>query len=236
MTHVVAGYPDMDTCRELILTMADSGVSLIEIQIPFSDPMADGPTIMEASQKALDNGVTVSDCFELVASVRDKVNIPLLFMSYVNIPFRYGMEAFVKECSRVGIDGLIIPDVPFDERLDYVSLVKGKGICPIQVVSPDMEDSRLKDVISQSEGFVYTTLKVGITGAMKEISEEGKQFVRRLKGYTKLPVLAGFGISSKEHVEQLRGISDGAVIGSHVINLFNSSGTIGVRNFLSSVQ
>ncbi len=236
MTHVVAGYPDINTCRELILMMADSGVDLIEIQIPFSDPLADGPTIMEASQQALDNGITVKDCLELVASVRDKITIPLLFMSYANIPFRYGLKRFIKDCSNVGIDGLIIPDIPFDERLEYIKTADEGGVYAIQVVSPDIDELRLKEIIKISKGFMYTTLKVGITGAGKEINTHGKVFVKQLKQKTTLPVLAGFGISSNEHINQLKNISDGAVIGSHVLNLFNLKGASAVRDFLFSID
>lgn len=236
MTHVVAGYPDMSATRELILEMVKSGVDLIEIQIPFSDPLADGSTIMEASQQALDNGVTVKDCFDLVSSVRDKIDIPLLFMSYVNIPFKYGLEAFVSDCKKVGIDGLIIPDIPFDERLDYIKIADAKGVYPIHVVSPDISNSRLQNVIKVSKGFIYTTLKVGITGAGKEISDEGKNFVKKLKQQTSLPVLAGFGVSSKEHVNQLKKIADGAVIGSHILNLLNSHGRESVSEFLVSLK
>jgi tryptophan synthase alpha chain len=236
MTHVVAGYPDVNTCRELILMMAESGVDLIEIQIPFSDPLADGPTIMEASQQALDNGITVKDCFDLVASVRGKITIPLLFMSYANIPFRYGLKRFINDCSNVGIDGLIIPDIPFDERLEYIKTADEVGVYAIQVVSPDIEENRLREIIKISKGFMYTTLKVGITGAGKEISTQGKSFVQQLKQKTTLPVLAGFGISSNEHINQLKNISDGAVIGSHVLNLFNTEGINSVREFLISIK
>ena len=236
MTHVVAGYPDMDTCKQLIFTMVEQGVDLIEIQIPFSDPLADGPTIMKANQTALDNGITVQDCLDLVSSIRDKIDIPLLFMSYANIPFSYGMEKFMSDCSDVGIDGLIIPDIPFDENLDYIAQTEKKNIYPIQVVSPDISEERLLAISNIAKGFVYTTLKVGITGAGTDISETGMKFAQRLKSVLNVPVLAGFGISSKEHVEALKDLSDGAVIGSHVLNLLKTGGINSVESFLADLS
>ena len=236
MTHVVAGYPDMETSRELIYAMAESGVGMIEIQIPFSDPLADGPTIMKANQVALNKGVSINECFELVASVRGHVDIPLLFMSYANIPFRYGLKQFIQDSSQVGIDGLIIPDIPFDEQLDYIGIADSYGVYPIQVVSPDIEFQRLQQIVKIAKGFIYTTLKVGVTGAGKKIPKEGIMFVNRLKEMSGVPVMAGFGISSKEHVCQVLQVADGAVIGSHIINLLNEQGIESVKRFLISLS
>ncbi|HKK33704.1 MAG TPA: tryptophan synthase subunit alpha [Desulfomicrobiaceae bacterium] len=231
MTHVVAGFPDLDTTRQLVKTMASCGVSCIEIQIPFSDPLADGPTIMKASQHALDRGVTPKDCFALARELSAEVDIPLLFMTYANIPYAMGVEKFVRRSAEAGIRGLIIPDMAFDEE-NYAPTARKHGLCPIQVLSPTMRQDRLRKILSHGHGFVYTTLKTGITGAGSSIAHEGIEFIHRVKELSNLPVAAGFGISAPEHVRQVMEVADMAVIGSHVINLFSKHGMEAVSEFL----
>lgn len=236
MTHVVAGYPDMETTERLVEVMAANGADLVEIQIPFSDPLADGPTILEASQAALDGGVRPGDCFRLVERLKKKVDVPLLLMTYGNIPYRMGMEVFVRRCCEVGVSGLIVPDLPFDEGSVYVETAKRYGVYPIPVVSPGMGEERLRGVVSLAGGYIYATLRVGITGVRKEIDERSLGFLEALKGMTSLPVLAGFGISSAEMVAQLKGRVDGVVIGSHIINLFNNKGIEAVGEFIRNCR
>lgn len=234
MTHVVAGYPNLETTRELIILMEKSGVDMIEIQIPFSDPLADGPTIMKANQYAIDNGITPEICLNFVKKIRKEVNIPLLFMTYSNIPFKFGMEKFIEKSSEVGINGLIIPDIPFDEDCEkYYELAEKYSIHNIFVVSPNMEDKRLKQIMNMASGFVYTTLKTGITGAGNKISQKGIDFLLKVRENSKIPIAAGFGISSKSHLEILKNKIDMAVIGSHVINLFEKGGIDMVKQFLT---
>ncbi len=232
MTHVVAGYPDMGTTERLVEVMVENGIDLLEVQVPFSDPLADGPTILRASQVALDSGVTPGDCFRLVERLGGKVDIPILLMTYGNIPYCMGMEVFVRRCSEVGISGLIVPDLPFDESLFYVDAAKGYGIYPVPVVSPGMGEERLRGVVSLAGGYIYATLRVGITGVRREIDERSLVFLEKLRGMTSLPVLAGFGISSPGMVAQLEGRVDGVVIGSHIINLFNNEGIEAVGKFI----
>lgn len=234
MTHVVAGYPDMATSEELILMMAACGVDLIEIQIPFSDPLADGPTILSANQAALENGVTPEDCFALVERLTHKVDVPLLFMTYANIPFSMGLEHFIERSRICGVSGLIIPDLPFDENPDYVETALAHRCYPIPVVSPGTSEERLSHITEAARGFIYTTLRVGITGARKEIDQRGLSFLKALKSNTSLPIAAGFGISSPEMCNQLVGRADAAVIGSHVINLLNENGFDSVKKFLEN--
>ena len=237
MTHVVAGYPDLATSKEIILAMDRSEADLIEIQIPFSDPMADGRTIMTANQTALDNGTSPTNCFQLVRDLQGPVNTPLLFMTYGNIPFNMGMERFIRESARCGISGLIIPDLPFDEdNENYPEMAKNNGLHSIHVVSPDVPVSRLKEICKRSSGFIYTTLKVGITGARTAIDRQGLAYVDTIKKQTRLPVAAGFGISSPAQVKQLQGIADIAVIGSHVINLYDQHGLAKVIEFLGQCK
>jgi tryptophan synthase alpha chain len=233
MTHVVAGYPSIKTNKEIIKVMVECGVDLIEIQIPFSDPMADGPTIMKANQFSLDNRIKIDDCFEMVKDLKKEIDTPLLFMTYANVPFNIGMEKFIKNSSEAGISGLIIPDLPFDEDNDeYIQISQKYNIHPIQVISPDMDTERIKTISNFASGFIYTTLKVGITGAQKVISDEAFDFLKSLKNIFSIPIAAGFGISKPEHLEQLRGKVDMAIIGSHIINIFDESGLNGVRKFL----
>lgn len=234
MTHVVAGYPDMDTTEELIRVMAVCGVDLIEIQIPFSDPMADGPTILAANQVALENGVTPEDCFILAERLTHRVDVPLLFMTYANIPFSMGIDHFIERSRICGISGLIIPDLPFDENPEYVETALSYGCYPIPVVSPGTGKERLNHIIDVARGFIYTTLRVGITGARTAIDDRGLSFLETLKSTTSLPIAAGFGISSPEMCNQLIGHADAAVIGSHVINLLNDGGFDAVKTFLEN--
>lgn len=235
MTHVLAGYPNLKTSEELILAMAESGADMIEIQIPFSDPLADGPTIMAANEMALKNGITPRRCFDMVRELKKEVPIPLLFMTYTNIAFTMGMEKFISESARCGVSGLIIPDLPFDERNgDYYSLVKRYGLYGIQVLSGGMATPRLKRILQMTEGFLYITLRVGITGAVKTIEQKGLDFIDRVKKYTSVPLAAGFGISSADHVVELKGKVEMAVIGSHLIDLFNSGGIDSVKEFIEN--
>lgn len=237
MTHVVAGYPDMESCEEVMHCMIRNKVDMIEVQIPFSDPLADGEAIMRANQKALDQGTTPGDCFDLVARVTKESDTPVLFMTYANIPYRMGMERFVSKASQAGASGLIIPDLPYDEDCNgYYQIAAEHGICPIYVVSPDTAESRLKAISERARGFIYTTLKTGITGARDSISSKGIDFIEVIRKYTEIPVAAGFGISSLEHLGLLENKADMGIIGSHLINLYSHEGIEGVSRFLEAVQ
>lgn len=233
MTHVVAGYPDLETSKKLIHMMANIGVDMVEIQIPFSDPLADGPTIMAANQKALENGTVPGNCFEMAEELNKNIDLPLLFMSYVNIPFHMGIKTFIAKSAACGISGLIIPDIPFDEQNEnYIVEARKFNIHPIQVISPDMKPQRLEQVAHISSGFIYTTLKIGITGARKQIDPGGLAFIDTIRTYTDLPIAAGFGISSPEQIKTLRGKADMVVIGSHILNLLNREGIDQAMEFL----
>jgi len=237
MTHIVAGYPDLETSFDLVKAMEQSGADLVEIQIPFSDPMADGPVIMKANQTALNGGTTPDDCFRLAEKLSREINIPLLFMTYGNIPYAMGMEQFIERSASAGIEGLIVPDLPFDENVDgYYELAAGKGLHPIFVLSSGIEQDRLARILPRASGFLYSTLKTGTTGAGTTISPEGLAFAKRLKESSDLPLASGFGISKPEHVAALRGISDAAIVGSKGILLLEEKGIRGVTDFLSSLM
>lgn len=233
MTHLVAGYPDIETNKKLIETMAKNGVSIIEIQIPFSDPLADGPTIMRANQSSLERGIDLDTCFSLMRSMSKSVDIPLLFMTYGNIPFTYGLEAFVDRSLDSGCSGFIIPDLPYDEDTALLNLLCHKKNVPnVAVVSPDTPVSRLEAIKNFARGFIYTTLKVGVTGTMDNIDSQAVSYVQSLRQLFDIPIAAGFGISKPEQIHSLVEIADIAVIGSKIIEIVERHGVNGVENFI----
>jgi tryptophan synthase alpha chain len=204
MTHLVAGYPNLKTSEELLLAMAENGADLIEVQIPFSEPLGDGPTILTASHRALANGVHPIDCIEMVARLQSQISLPLLFMTYANIPWQMGMEHFMSASAAAGVSGLIIPDLPFDEDDGgYLKLSRAHGLYPIQLVSFGMDPLRRQQVLQQAGGFVYLTLRVGVTGAGSKIAESGLALISEVKKLTSLPLAAGFGISSVAQVQEV---------------------------------
>lgn len=228
MTHIVAGYPDMDTCEKLAISMAKAGVSYIEIQIPFSDPVADGPTIMAANQHALDHGITPEDCFQLLERIKKQTDIPILFMTYYNIPFRYGLEAFCKRASALGCYGFIIPDIPLDEEPfeHYLGLCRQYNLHAIQVVSPITPVDRLKKIAKICSGFVYCVARTGTTGTREKMNADLGKYLRKVATHIPIPLAVGFGLSSKEHVEMALQHADIAVMGSKVINMLNEKTSV----------
>lgn len=241
MTHVVAGYPTMEECEKIVLAMAESGVSFIEIQIPFSDPIADGPTIMQANEKALANGVTPDDCFRLVEKLKGQVKIPILIMTYFNIVFRYGTAAFCKKAEECGVYGLIIPDIPLNEEKyeHYIEICKKHNLHAIQIISPITTASRLKKIAKVASGFVYCVSGFGTTGERDKLDPQLNSYLGNVKKHIKVPLALGFGISNKEQVSAALQHADIAVIGSKIVNICNSCDgekTLAVKKFLHSLQ
>lgn len=233
MTHLVAGYPDLKISQELLLAMAENGADLIEVQIPFSEPLGDGPTILTASHKALAQGVRPNDCFAMVTRLQTQISVPLLFMTYANIPWQMGMERFMAAGVAAGISGLIIPDLPFDEDDGgYLEKSRAHGLHPIQLLSAGMDPLRRQQVLQQASGFVYLTLRVGVTGAGSEIAESGLSLISEVKKLTDLPLAAGFGISSVAQVQEVAKQADIVIVGSHLITLFDQGGIPAVSKFL----
>jgi tryptophan synthase alpha chain len=234
MTHTIAGYPDWPTCTQLVHTMAQCGVRVMEIQIPFTDPLADGPTIMAANQAALDAGVRPEDALRWAQQMgRELPEVAFLIMTYANIPYAMGLEQFLTCCKEAGIQGVILPDLPVDEAEGaYAQAARHHGLHPVLVVSPDTPTTRLDQILPQASGLLYTTLKVGITGASAHIASAALDYLRSLRQRTRLPIAAGFGISHPQHVAGLRGFADLAVVGSHVLNLLQQGGLAEVRSFL----
>ena len=240
MTHVVIGYPNLQETEQTILNMAETGVSFIELQIPFSDPIADGPTIMEASRVALENGIKVKDCFELMARVSKKVDIPLLFMSYFNIVLNYGVEKFCKDAKVAGAAGVIIPDIPPEETKDgFYEACRKHDLDTILILATISTQDRIEVVNKKRRRLIYCTSRMSTTGSKADIPEETKEFLMTLRKKVSLPLSIGFGISKPEHVSFIKNYADIIVIGSKVIDIMKEATPknrqVEVKKFLNSI-
>ena len=237
MTHIVAGYPTLEQSEKIAIAMYESGASFIEVQIPFSDPIADGPSIMKANEIALQNGITTRKCLSLVKKLRKKIKIPILIMTYFNIALNYGLEKFCKDFASAGIYGLIIPDMPIDEEKheNYISLCAKNGLHPIQVISPITPTARLRAISKVASGFVYCVSTYGTTGTRGKLNPELEKYLAKVRKYIKLPLAVGFGISTKEQAKLVGEKADIVVIGSKIIDLYNEAKTdkiTKIKNFL----
>lgn len=241
MTHVVVGYPSLEATEEVVRVMAENGADFVELQIPFSDPLADGPTIMKASEEALRNGTKVKDAFTLMRKLSAEVEIPLLFMGYYNTVFNYGTARFCKDARSAGASGLIVPDIPLEEEKyeHFMESAKKNDLYAIRVVSPASTSERLEKNAAVAEGFVYCMARQGITGAKKDLDPELINYLKRVRSIFDVPVAVGFGISKKDHIQALRGYADTAIVGSAAIDIISKSkrGEIGrnVREFIKDL-
>jgi len=215
--YTMAGYPDFKTTKKILMTLSESGVSLIELGIPFSDPIADGPVIQHAGEVALKKGVTIKKIFELVKSIRKKINTPIVVMTYYNIVFNYGKEKFIKDAVKAGIDGAIIPDLPFDEETDLYKEAKKTDFYIIYLVSPTNTITRAKKIVEKSMGFVYYILLKGVTGVRKKNESDLSKLIT-LKRHINKPFFAGFGISKPKQARLILKYADGVIIGSAFID------------------
>ncbi len=225
MTHVVLGYPSLDATEKLVKLMSASGVDLIELQIPFSDPLADGPTIMKACEVSLQNGTKVKDAFEIAKKLSQAIDTPLLFMAYYNTLFKYGVEKFCKDSKDAGISGLIVPDIPIEEETNesFMKYVTRHGLHHIRVLSPASTEERIKKNARVANGFVYFTSRQGITGAKSSLDPKLISNLNAVKKFIKTPLAVGFGISKKEHLKALEGHAELAVVGSAILDIINES-------------
>jgi tryptophan synthase alpha chain len=222
LAYVTVGYPSLDLTRRLLPIIARQGADLIELGVPFSDPMADGATVQRASHAALEQGVSLHDCLTVAAEARRTNEVPLLFMSYYNPILKYGLDEFVRDCAASGVDGLIIPDLPPEEAMDLKSACESQGIDLIFLVAPTSTDARLRKVAEIASGFIYCVSLTGVTGARSEVGEGVEAMLARVRSHTDLPLVVGFGISKPEHVARVSQVADGAVVGSALINVIES--------------
>lgn len=218
ISFVTAGDPDLDTTKQLILKMQDAGADLIEIGIPFSDPIAEGQVIEEANIRALSGGTTTDKIFDMLNEIKEKINVPLCFLTYINPIYTYGVERFMKNASDGGISGLIIPDLPFEEKDEIIDLCNKYDIDLISLIAPTSK-SRIEKIAKQAKGFVYLVSSMGVTGVRSEISTDIKEIVDEIKKSTSIPCAVGFGISTPEQAAKISKISDGVIVGSAIVKI-----------------
>jgi tryptophan synthase alpha chain len=215
---ITGGDPDIETTENLIVAMAESGADIIEIGIPFSDPIAEGIVIQEADERALKAGCTVDGLFDMVKRTREKVTLPLLFMTYINPVFVYGKERFLARCQDSGIDGIIVPDLPFEEHGELADECALHGITLISMIAPTSFD-RITAIAKQAEGFLYCVSSLGVTGVRSEISTDIGSMIELVRQVSSIPCAVGFGISTPEQAHDMAVISDGVIIGSAIVRL-----------------
>ncbi|MGG0293187.1 tryptophan synthase subunit alpha [Bacillus pacificus] len=220
--YVMGGDGGLEKLKERIRFLDEAGASIVEIGIPFSDPVADGPTIQRAGKRALDSGVTVKGIFQALIEVRKEVQIPFVLMTYLNPVLAFGKEQFIENCIEAGVDGIIVPDLPYEEQDIIARLLRNANIALIPLVTVTSPIERIEKITSESEGFVYAVTVAGVTGVRQNFKDEIHSYLEKVKSHTHLPVVAGFGISTKEHVEEMITICDGVVVGSKVIELLEN--------------
>jgi tryptophan synthase alpha chain len=219
IAYVTVGYPTIEATLKVVPLLADSGCDIVELGIPFSDPLADGVTIQKSSFHALQNGVTPRLCLELAGNLSSKVNIPLVFMTYYNPVLKHGLDKFCSACADSGISGVIIPDLPPDEGSDLEAISQKQGLDLIYLLAPTSTGERIRLAAERSRGFIYLVSVTGVTGARDRVPADLKAFVTRVRKATTQPLCVGFGISTPEQAGQIAGIADGVIVGSRIIQL-----------------
>lgn len=235
MTHIVIGYPSLAASLEIVDAMVESGVDVMELQIPFSEPIADGPVILRANQTSLTNGTRVDDCLRFAETVTRKHAIPFLFMSYYNTLFVRGVRRFVEQMQSAGVRGAIVPDLPPEEGAEYLGAMQGCSLDPIFIFSPNTPESRLREIAAVAKGFVYCVARKGVTGKDTEFSSDLSVYLARCRQATDLPLALGFGVRSREDLGYLRGRTDMAVVGSETLRIVDSVGIGAVAPFISQL-
>lgn len=240
ITFITAGDPDIETTYDIVLAIEEVGADIIELGIPYSDPLADGPTIQASSQRALNKGVKIPDIMKIVEKIRLKSDIPLVYLVYYNSIFKYGIQKFLKESKDVGIDGLIIPDLPIEERKDILEEADKYDIYLIPLVAPTSKE-RIKLITENGKGFVYCVSITGVTGAREDIETDIEEYMKTVSQYTNMPKAIGFGISTPEMAKKLKDFSDGIIVGSALVERiakgYNKSEMLQeVKSFVSSLK
>jgi tryptophan synthase alpha chain len=236
MTHTVLGYPDLDTSFALIESMVQAGVDLVELQIPFSEPIADGPVILRANQEALKNGIDVERCLEFTERVCSRFDIPFLFMTYYNILYRRGVDAFAQRAAEVGVQGLIVPDLPPEESAEYERALSSRQLDRVFIFAPSSSEQRMRQVAQHGSGFVYCVARKGVTGSATDFDAELATYLARARAATQLPLAVGFGVKTRADVDFLRGKADIAVVGSQTLRVLEEQGLSRVRPFLEGLR
>lgn len=223
IAFLTAGDPTADCTVEYILEMERAGADLVEIGIPFSDPTAEGVVIQDANIRSLKNGMTTDGAFEIVRRVREKSQIPLAFMTYANPVFHYGYDRFFDKCKELGVDAIIIPDLPFEEKLEMEEPANARDVALISMIAPTSE-SRIREIASEAKGFIYVVSSMGVTGVRSEIKTDLGAIVESIRKVTDVPCAIGFGISTPEQAKAMAAVSDGAIVGSAIVKIIAQYG------------
>ncbi|MDO5292581.1 MAG: tryptophan synthase subunit alpha [bacterium] len=218
ISFVTAGDPSLEVTKQLVIRMEQEGADLIELGIPFSDPVAEGPVIQAANERALKAGTTTDKIFAMVKEIRKTVKVPLVFLTYYNPIFTYGVERFLKNCKECGIDGVIVPDLPFEEKRELSDVCKEYGVAFISLIAPTSHD-RIKMIAKEAEGFIYCVSSLGVTGVRAKLASDIENMVSLVRQTTNVPCAVGFGIATKEQAMDMASISDGAIVGSAIVEL-----------------
>lgn len=234
--YITAGDPNLDKTEQLVYAMEAGGADIVEIGIPFSDPLADGPVIQDAAIRALSGDINVSKIMDCVENIRKKSEVPLLYLVYINTILVYGKERFIKRCMEVGIDGLIIPDLPLEERDEILEALEGTNISLIPLVAPTSKD-RMESIIKGCSGFVYCVSNLGVTGQKSSFHKDILTYLEDVKKYSHLPIAVGFGISSREDIESFKNYVDGVIVGSAIVKVVEQTNgdTEAVEKFISNM-
>ena len=223
IAFLTAGDPDADSTVKFVLEMEKAGADLIEIGIPFSDPTAEGVVIQDANIRALKNGMTTDGAFEIVRRIREVSQIPLCFMTYCNPVFHYGYDRFFARCEELGVDGIIIPDLPYEEKEEMEEPASAHGVAVISMIAPTSE-ARIQKTAREAKGFIYVVSSMGVTGVRSEIKTDLKSIVESIREVTDIPCAIGFGISTPEQAGKMAGVSDGSIVGSAIVKIIAAKG------------
>ncbi|MBD5501862.1 MAG: tryptophan synthase subunit alpha [Lachnospiraceae bacterium] len=235
---ITCGDPDLETTEKIVYSMVENGADLIELGIPFSDPTAEGPVIQGANLRALSGGVTTDKIFDMVKRIRKNSSIPMVFMTYANVVYSYDAEKFIEACSEIGIDGLILPDLPFEEKDEFHPICKRYGVDLISLIAPTSEN-RIAAIAKEAEGFIYIVSSLGVTGVRSEIKTDIASMVKLVKENTDVPCAVGFGISTPQQAAQMAAISDGAIVGSAIVKLiaqYGKEAAVPVGEYVKSMK
>lgn len=223
IAFITCGDPDLETTAAAVRAAVENGADLIEMGIPFSDPTAEGPAIQGANLRALSGGITTDKVFDFVREIRRDVSVPMVFMTYANVVFSYGSERFISTCKEIGIDGLILPDIPFEEKDEFQPICKKYGVDLISLIAPTSQN-RIAMIAKEAEGFLYIVSSLGVTGTRSEIETDLGEMVKLVRENANIPCAIGFGISTPEQVKQMADIADGAIVGSAIVKLLEKHG------------
>ncbi|MFB3784847.1 MAG: tryptophan synthase subunit alpha [bacterium] len=221
--YIMAGDPDLGTTGKIVKSLSGIGVDLIELGMPFSDPLADGPVIQRAGERALRQGVTLKKVLGLVEELRLDINTPLIIMTYYNLFFNYGLDAFARDAFQAGVDGVIVPDLPVEEAADFQRALDREGLALVYLIAPTSTEERVRSIAAQARGFLYYVSRTGVTGEQRDIAADLTDNLRRIRELASLPVAVGFGVSNAEQAAQIARHADGVVIGSAVVRLIEET-------------